>query len=70
MTKQIKFTEEVCKILNKKYGIRPGVAWLRRKLRIACKKIDNLQAENANLKRKLKKCVCPNCGYGFEQKEE
>ena len=29
--------------------------------------IINLQVENKKLKRKLKKSVCPHCGFGFEQ---
>ena len=32
--------------------------------------IDRLTAENAKLKRKLKKCICPNCGFGFARKGE
>jgi hypothetical protein len=29
--------------------------------------IAKLQAENKRLKRQLKNCVCPHCGFGFEQ---
>ena len=25
------------------------------------------QAENKRLKTKLKNCICPHCGFGFEQ---
>jgi len=32
--------------------------------------VNPLYAENAKLKRKLKKCVCPHCGFGFERKEK
>ena len=28
-----------------------------------------MEAKITKLKRKLKKCVCPNCGFGFERKE-
>ena len=29
--------------------------------------IVELKAENKKLKRRLKKCICPHCGFGFEQ---
>lgn len=31
------------------------------------KEMIKLRAENKRLKKKLKNCVCPNCGFGFEQ---
>jgi len=31
------------------------------------KYIMELEEENKELKRRLKNCVCPHCGYGFEQ---
>ena len=33
----------------------------------ASKKIETLLAENKRLKKQLKKCICPNCGFGFKQ---
>jgi hypothetical protein len=32
----------------------------------AKKYIIELQAENKELKRRLRNCVCPNCGFGFK----